>query len=78
VGRVPLIRCGIGEGNKSARVAKPNASTLKFTFKIKGIIGGRDKYGWRFRVRENPGDPDVDSLPDDGPAGVKYIKHKLD
>ena len=81
VGRTPLIKCGVGERAQNARVSKPNARTLAFTFRRGPIIGSRPKYGWRMRVRPCPGGPpcaeDADALPNDGAAGPRYIKHRL-
>lgn len=82
-GRVPMVRCGIGDTAKFGRVTQPNARSLKLTFKRAGIVGAnRDLYKWRLRVRACPGGPpcddDADALPDDGAAGLRYIRHKLD
>ena len=82
-GRVPMVKCGIGDSAKFGRVTQPSARSLKVTFKRAGIVGAnRDLYKWRFRVRECPGGPpcapEADALPDDGAAGPRYIRHKLD
>ena len=82
LGKTPLIKCGVGEGSKSARVTKPSPKTLKFTFKTAAIIGNRDRYKWRVRTRECPGGPpcpaDADSAPNDAPGGVRYVTHRLE
>lgn len=82
LGRNPMVRCGIGDTSKFGRVTKPNPRTLKFIFKRKSIIGNKDKYKWRTRVRPCPGGPpcadEIDAAPNDSPTGPRYVKHKLD
>ena len=79
-GKNPLVKCGIGETNKFGRVTKPNAKTLRYTFKKSFIGRGEKKYKWRIDVNCGSGctDPDFDSLPNDNAGGEKYIVQKLD
>ena len=81
IGRNPLIRCGIGETSKFAKVTKPNARTMKYTFKER-VIGSPRKYRWRMSTSDCPGGPgtcvDYDAAPNEGSGGERYVVHKLD
>ena len=81
IGRNPLIKCGIGETSKFARVTKPSARTIKYTFKER-VIGSPRKYRWRMSTSDCPGGPgtcvDYDAAPNERPGGERYVTHKLD
>ena len=82
LGRNPMVRCGVGDTSKFGRVTKANPRTLVFTFARRAIIGSKDWYKWRTRVRPCPGGPpcaeEIDAAPDDGPGGPRYVTHRLD
>jgi hypothetical protein len=77
IGSNPLIRCGIGETNRSGTVTKPNARTIKYTFKER-VIGSPRKYRWRMSTSDCPGGPGTCVDYDVAPGAERYVTHKLD
>lgn len=80
IGRNPLVRCGIGETSKFGKVTKPNARTLKYSFKER-LIGSPNKYRWRMSTSDCPTGPpcvDYDALPNENAGGERYVTHRLD